>query len=584
MLEAANRLVDSIQENGDRITVTYSVSVLEQLRRLAVDGFNAFSHGGVETGGVLYGIREAGRVRVLSFAELACEHASGPRFLLSERDRSMMADLLHPPDEFETVGWFRTHTRSNLELYADDREIFDRYFAQPTSVTLVLKPTHWGPVSAAFFVREAYGEVVPASPREFIIEPLKLEAASPVSTENEKFPTGEPSREDDPHIAHEWESPLSVESTAPPKLRRAWVWALCVGAVLVTAAAIAFGSRPSQKIELRAHAIVPGQVSIQWNRRPQPALDGASGVLEIEDGDSVTRLPLDTERINSGSVTYKHLTGHVKIRVRVQAIKGGTLPTEDMLDYFGPPAPRKPPAEIRRDARTVEAEAAVMPEPLDRGASEDQPQTKREARPIPTLPARETRKAIVVADARPATVLRPAVLPTPPALQPDPPRSIGLLDFLSAPQLHAAPPLQAPGVLPSPPSVDSPRYSGARSGRLIWTGVLARRGIVELEGGHASVGSATGALPGTALSLRVLPAEFSRDGLIVFTADRARAGVIEPPSKANGWNAMHFKFDDARASALVVLEAPNRSNDFTRLVVRNEGRDCSVVVVDWNVQ
>jgi len=577
MSEAASRLVDGFRENEDRIAVQYSPDALEQMRRLSVDGFNAFPHGGMEIGGILYGVREAGCVRVLSFAELPCEHSSGPRFLLSENDRSMLTDLLHPPDELETLGWFRTHTRSNLELDADDREIFDQYFAQPESVTLILKPSHWGPASAAFFVRERCGKVVLATPWEFVLTPLKSETVAPASTEAETSEAETSIEEarstaDEPDIAPEYEPPAPVELTAgTPEPRRAWAWAFCAGAVLVTAAAVAFGSRPSQKIELQAHAIVPGQVSIQWNRRPQPVLDGASGVLEIQDGDSVTRLALNAERINSGTVTYSQLTGHIKVRVRVAASNKGAVATEATTDYFGPPALRKPPPEVRRDVRPVEAEVAAMPHSSVTDAQEQPLQTMIGERPLPPLSAKVIRKAILVTDARTSARLGPAALPSPPALEPGPPRPIGLPEFLSAPT-------------PSPASIESVSYGRARSGRLIWTGQLTRRGVVELDGEHASVGSATGALPGTALSVRVLPAEFSRDGLIVYTADRARDGITEAPSKSNGWNAMHFRFDDTRASALVVLEAPNRSNGFTRLVMRNEGRDCSVVVVDWKLQ
>jgi hypothetical protein len=187
------------------------------------------------------------------------------------------------------------------------------------------------------------------------------------------------------------------------------------------------------------------------------------------------------------------------------------------------------------------------------------------------------RKAILVTNAGTNTGVGPAVLPGPPEVEPGPPRPIGLPEFLSNPPRHTS------ASLP-PASVKTVIYGGARSGRLIWTGVLGRRGVIEMDGAHVSVGAVTGALPGVALSLRVSPAEFSRDGLIVYTADRARAGISEKPAKSNGWNSMHFKFDDGRARGLVVLEAPNRSNDFTRLVLRNEGRDCSVVVVDWSVQ
>ena len=575
MLEAANRLVDGIDESGNRIAVQYSAGVLEEVRRLAVDGFNALSHGGVETGGILYGIREADCIRVLSFAELLCEHASGPRFVLSEKDRSVLTGLLQPPDECETVGWFRSHTRGDLELDDHDRELFERHFAQPMSVALILKPTHWGPASAAFFVREHRGGVLPASSGEFVLEPLKPQAAIPVSAENETSTEAKPSVEIQPGIAQACEAPPTVESMGQTtKPRRAWAWAFCVGAVLATAAAFIYGSHPPRQIELRAQAIVPGQVKIQWNCRPKPASDGASGVLEIEDGDSVTRLPLDSRRMIAGTVTYIQLTGHIRVRASIEAIKRGDVPTENTIDFIGPPASRTPPDEGWRDARPVEAEVAAMPAPPARGARDEQSKTRTPERPILTPPpARPIPKSILVADASAAPGLPPPLLPNPPALAPGSPGATGLPEFLSIPALPARPPI------PPASSVNT-----VEAGRLIWTGVLARLGVIELEGSNVSIGSATGALPGTPLSLRVSPAEFTRDGLVVFTADRARNGISEAPSKANGWNAMHFRFDQARAGALVVLEAPNPSNDFNRLVVRNQGRDCSVVVVDWKAQ
>ena len=91
MLETTSGLERGFWESGDGVTVEYSLDVLDEVRRLAVDGFNAFVHGGQETGGVLYGTREAGCIKVLSCAELPCEHALGPRFVLSEKDHEALA-------------------------------------------------------------------------------------------------------------------------------------------------------------------------------------------------------------------------------------------------------------------------------------------------------------------------------------------------------------------------------------------------------------------------------------------------------------------------------------------------------------
>src|SRR5262249_16206408 len=150
-------------------TIEYAFDLLDELRRLAVDSFHALSHGGLETGGVLYGIRDEQRTTLIAFAELACEHSSGPSFTLSVRDRITLATLMQPPPGFETVGLFRIHTRGRVEMDTLDREIFDQYFTAAGCIAFLLKPTHWGPADASFFVRDSYGAILPSGP-EFTLE------------------------------------------------------------------------------------------------------------------------------------------------------------------------------------------------------------------------------------------------------------------------------------------------------------------------------------------------------------------------------------------------------------------------------
>ena len=173
-----------------------------------------------------------------------------------------------------------------------------------------------------------------------------------------------------------------------------------------------------------------------------------------------------------------------------------------------------------------------------------------------------------------ATQVAAAPLPAAPTIEPIPVKSVAAPDLLSSPPLAGAP----------PPSSRTAPASFPRTGRLIWTGTLGRRGVVEIDASHTSAGSLAGGLPGVPIFVRVLPAEFSQNGLVVYTNDRSKAGATERPTKANGWNTMHFRYDPARVVELVVIEAPNRTNDFSRLVLRNEGRDYSVVVIDWSQQ
>jgi hypothetical protein len=580
------------------VTVRYSVEVLEQIRRLAVEGLKAFSHGGVETGGVLYGTREAGRVTVLAYEETCCEHAAGPRFVLSAGDRAAFTSQMRPPEDFETVGWFRAHTRSGHELDANDRELFDEYFTTPGSVTLIVVPTTRGAASASFYARGTTGAICPETPHVFAlgaVNPLRpsVETAAPVETGSGSPPVPPPAAPPEACQAPALVSPAHVApalvppplvapavavpafaALPPPAARsRSWLWLPCLAIPVAILASIAYRSGPPPELGLHANTAAPGQVRIEWNRLSPAVLGAASGVLEIRDGDGVTRIPMDGGRLRTSSVVYAYRTGHVSVSISVAPNNGGGN-AEDRVELVGL-VPEPSPVAV-----------STPPNPAPGGAAEARAERSDSAWRLESE-----------AEARPVAVKAPAVVPRPPLrTMPATPRPAGAREsqpaLLAPPavELHAQPPAVVAGPLFLPPAAHAPAPPdrslsvGVRSGRLIWTGVLRKRDVVEIEAGNATVGSLSGALPGVPVALRVMTAEFDRNGLVVYTTDRSRAGKPEAPSQANGWNPTSYRFDPERTREVAVLEAPNRTNNFTRLVLRNDGREYSVIVVEWTTQ
>jgi proteasome lid subunit RPN8/RPN11 len=179
---------------GHAIEIEYAVAALEEVCANAVDGLFRFRHGGMEVGGVLFGTADGDRIRILTYRPLDCEHALGPRFVLSERDRTALKELLYAPQRepelrgLEPVGWYHSHTRSDVELCPNDLEIYDSYFPQPWQVALVIRPDNYGPARAGFFFREedgtvhaqrAYEEFTSLARRHGLLAQLGAEAQPP---------------------------------------------------------------------------------------------------------------------------------------------------------------------------------------------------------------------------------------------------------------------------------------------------------------------------------------------------------------------------------------------------------------------
>jgi proteasome lid subunit RPN8/RPN11 len=161
---------------GSPLTVHYAVSVMEELRQAGEQGFQKIPHGGVEVGAVLLGTREAGAVWIQEWRPIECSHARGPGFALSESDlvglEQQLAALAAELPTLEVVGWFHTHTRSELALSGEDVAVYERCFPQPWQVALVMRLKKESAAVAGFFCREADGTIrAEKSYEEFTVRP-----------------------------------------------------------------------------------------------------------------------------------------------------------------------------------------------------------------------------------------------------------------------------------------------------------------------------------------------------------------------------------------------------------------------------
>jgi hypothetical protein len=358
-------------------------------------------------------------------------------------------------------------------------------------------------------------------------------------------------------------------------------------AVLGVLLALAFWQPPGN-LALAVYGISPGQVRIEWNRRSRPVLQARSGVLTILDGTHPRVMSLDPAQLRSTSFTYSLQTDHISVNLRVQH-PGKSAAIEESVQFVGQPAPTPSPVQ----PSAVPDPPHAVPAEIARGPAEEETRESRPVeRPAPSS-SRDLSRTVMAATNRANPVRMEKSQEAPLALPPAPPiapnRTMAALpEALPNVLRDSLPSVRPPAepaitTAPAAPPVSAPSYTGPRSGRVIWTGALGRHGVVEIEGNHSNTGSLAGALPGVPVSIRISPSEFGRNGLVVFTSDAAKVGRREPPSAANGWNAVDFQRDPERERGLLVLEPPNRANDYNRLVLRSDLRNCAIIVIDWTV-
>jgi proteasome lid subunit RPN8/RPN11 len=375
-------------------TVEYSARALDDIRLAVVDAFFSLPRGGAEIGGLLLGSFAEGRLRITGYAPIECEHAQGPSFTLSDRDHERLARQLAEarsgPAGLQPVGWYHSHTRSEIFLSEADQGIHRRYFPERWHAALVLRPRTLQPTRAGFFFPEPDGSIRgEASYAEFALTPLPLQKvpagdAPPAAAPQPDFrrcrsgPTGpvitvtaaasEPAaapamvpparpgaaqeREPEPEPLPQPALPQFLE--AAPAASHRGLWALLSAVVVLASGAAAFQTR-----ELwlpRAAALIgpkpapapaalgvsaldhAGQLQIRWRRESVP--QGVEGQLEIVDGPDPRVIPLDAAHLQAGVFTYERESEKVDVTLVVRQPDGRQI--REATSFLGGPPPYRP--------------------------------------------------------------------------------------------------------------------------------------------------------------------------------------------------------------------------------------------------
>lgn len=367
------------------LAIEYAVSVMEDLRQAGEQGFQTIPHGGIEIGAILFGTRTDSTVRICEWRPIECSHARGPGFILTPADLQRLSESLAQARSempgLEPVGWFHTHTRSEIFLSPEDIEIFSQYFPEPWQVALVMRLKKESPATAGFFVRQPDGALKSeASYQEFTVRP------DPFALTRPRRPTSAAARGTDRHprpprvegrppaaptpppivseplkapeirpatvptfrtaALHLEErvpepEPLPAFLTEPPpsQFRRKVIFGAVVAAIL---AALTLGGRwywvnqPPPSVGLRLEE-ASDQLLIQWDRGAEPIRTAEGATLTIRDGKEIRNLVLDQRAVRLGTVTYAYREQDVEVRLIV--MRQGQVAAEESTRFLGRRSP-----------------------------------------------------------------------------------------------------------------------------------------------------------------------------------------------------------------------------------------------------
>jgi proteasome lid subunit RPN8/RPN11 len=371
--------------------------VLDDIRLAVVDAFFSLPRGGAEIGGVLLGRNRDGCVTITDHLPIDCEHATGPSFVLSPRDEAELDKLfarvaVEFPD-LQPVGWYHSHTRSEIFLSDADQALHQRFFPEAWQISLVFKPHTFQPMRCGFFFREGDGALHSSeSYQEFTLEPLPLRtvptglvpavpterplfppqdftrgagsvievsAGAAVATAIEPVPEKIPVEVATPEIPAIVDPPMFAAAQAGTSLPWAKIGMAIFIGVAVCAAGFQIGQnwlpkvmgagRPAPAVSAAKPLTLGvldtnGQLQIHWDGSAAAFQRGTAAELLIHDGLLAPRtIRLDQDHIRSGSFTYARENERVDVSMSIE--RPGSSPEKIAATFVGD-APKRAAPEI----------------------------------------------------------------------------------------------------------------------------------------------------------------------------------------------------------------------------------------------
>jgi hypothetical protein len=327
---------------------------------------------------------------------------------------------------------------------------------------------------------------------------------------------------------------------------------------------------------------VGGQLRISWDGAGQAVSHAQKGLIEFEDRGVKTHVDLTPADLRSGSIFYERLSGDVVVRLSMDA--AGMQPETEMTRFLkpgeSPPAPA--PAPAPRDETTEKTGPQRQAETKQPGIQTVPPAAL--APPPPAIAAAAPAR-VIIPFREPQRAVRQTANEAPGIAPPK-------IDYMASTGPAGLPPMLRPTVRPpvAPPApaavVSPPRPATAAplaSGRIIWTGKLAKNGRLVLERNRASLGSISGALPAGPARVSAYPGALTAGGITLFTAEPRYyyQPLTEKAGAQNGWNPTRFTWDPGRAAGIRVVEQPGPQNGY-KLVLESGVAKLSVVVLEWH--